>query len=72
MINDFGKVLEYMDKILNNKYILKIMNGLEFILKYIEIEKDTNKLDTSVNFFNKNLKFFLVHQRNRKIKIRKK
>ena len=50
MINDFGKVLEYMDKILNNKYILKIMNGLEFISKYIEIEKDKNKLDTSVNF----------------------
>lgn len=48
MINDFAKVLEHMDKILNNKYVFKMINGMELLLKYLELEKDKAALEKEV------------------------
>lgn len=48
MINDFARVLEHMDRILNNKYVFKMINGMELLLKYLEMEKDKASLEKEV------------------------
>lgn len=48
MINDFARVIEHMDKILNNKYVFKMINGMELLLKYLELEKDNAALEKDV------------------------
>ena len=48
MINEFARVIEHMDKILNDKYIFKLINGLELLLKFLELEKDKPKLEKEV------------------------
>ncbi len=48
MINHFAKVLEQMDNIMNNKYVFKMINGMEMLLKYLEIEKNKDHLQNEV------------------------
>lgn len=48
MVNEFAKVLEHMDNILNNQYVFKIINGMELLLRFIELEKDKAKLEKEV------------------------
>jgi hypothetical protein len=48
MINDFANVLEHMDKILNNKDVFKMINGMELMLKFLELEKDKAALEKEV------------------------
>jgi len=48
MINDFANVLEHMDKILNNKDVFKMINGMELLLKFLELEKDKAALEKKV------------------------
>ena len=48
MINDFASVLEHMDRILDNKYLFKTIQGLEIILKYLEFHNDKQTLEKEV------------------------
>jgi len=48
MVNDFASVLEHMDKLLDNKYLFKTIQGLEIILKYLEEHKDKAALEKGV------------------------
>ena len=52
MINDFASVLEHMDRILDNKYLYKTIQGLEIILKYLEEQKDKATLEKEVFYLN--------------------
>ena len=49
MVNDFASVLEHMDKILDNKYLFRTIQGLEVIVKYLEKHKDKEALEKEVN-----------------------
>jgi hypothetical protein len=49
MVNDFASVLEHMDKILDNKYLFRTIQGLEVIVKYLEEHKDKEALEKEVN-----------------------
>lgn len=82
MVNDFASVLEHMDRILNNKYLFRTIQGLEVIVKYLEEQKDKEALEKEVNkdkefnliIIKINKKIFkkIVHKRMPKIKRRKK
>ncbi len=48
MINDFARVLDHMDQMLNNKYVFKMINGMELLLKYMDLEKDKAALEKEV------------------------
>lgn len=48
MVNDFARVLEHMDRILDNKYLYKTIQGLEVILKYLENHNDRSSLEKEV------------------------
>jgi hypothetical protein len=48
MVNDFASVLEHMDKILDNKYLFRTIQGLEVIVKYLEEQKDKEVLEKEV------------------------
>ena len=56
MINDFASVLEHMDRILNDKYLFKTIQGLEIILKYLEFHKDDKTVEKDVII----IKFYLL------------
>jgi tetratricopeptide (TPR) repeat protein len=43
MVNDFARTIEYMDKILDNKYIYKALEAFEMILTYIKGHKSANE-----------------------------
>jgi hypothetical protein len=55
MINDFANVLEHMDRILDNKYLFKTIQGLEIILKYLEENKHKSILEKEVKIFISNI-----------------
>jgi tetratricopeptide (TPR) repeat protein len=42
MVNDFAKTIEYMDKILDNKYIYKALEAFEIILPYLKGNNSAN------------------------------
>jgi len=48
MVNDFARVLEHMDNIMNNKYVFKMINGMELLLKFLEQTKDKSNLEKDV------------------------
>lgn len=53
MLNDFANTLEYMEKILDNKYIYKTIEALEIIVLYLKTNLKTNEeaLNKSVILF---------------------
>jgi tetratricopeptide (TPR) repeat protein len=48
MINDFANTIEYMDRILDNKYVYIALEAFEVILKYLKLDKNIQK---KVNIF---------------------
>ena len=48
MLNDFANTLEYMEKIVDNKYVYRAIEALEIILIYLKVKDNDKELNSKV------------------------